>query len=243
MRRGAVLLALLLASPLGAAPAPSPAKPTAAPARAPVDPARLAVANDIVAKVLPPGSYRTLMQGSMDQVMGMMRGQMYDLPVRQLAKAANLTDAQLAAIGPGTVREVMAILDPAFEQRQAIIGDTMMKGLIDVIADMEPELRAGMAEAYARRLSLADLEATCSFFRTPAGAAYAAQVMQVSADPAFMDRMRAMMPRLTGSLPAMLQKGAAATSGLPKPRRYDDLTAAEQARLRQLLGSPVEPRH
>lgn len=230
MLRAAILSALLLAAPVAAQAPSAPAAPAAA-----ADPARLAAATRIVAKLLPDGSYRAMMSSRMDQVMNSVTDQMLSMPLKDIVGMAGVDPAKLPAMGPGTMRQMMAILDPAFEQRTKIMTTVMMGEMTDLISAMEPDMRAGMAEAYARRFDIAQLGDIERFFATPSGTAYAAQSLQIYTDPAVMARMQAMMPRLMQAMPAIMRKVAAATAGLPAPRKPADLNAAEKAKLEALI--------
>ncbi|TRW14516.1 DUF2059 domain-containing protein [Glacieibacterium frigidum] len=221
MLRTLVLTALLLAAP--------------AFAQAPADPARLAAATRIAAKLLPDGSYREMMRGSMDQIMNSITDQMMSMPLKDLVGMAGVDQAKLPAMGPGTIRQLMAILDPAFEQRNKIMSTVMMGEMTEIMTAMEPDMRAGMAEAYARRFDAAQLGEIERFFQGPTGAAFAAQSMQVYTDPAVMTRMQAMMPKLMQAMPTIMKKVATATAGLPAPRKPADLSKAEKAKLEALI--------
>lgn len=221
MLRAAVLSILLLAAP--------------AMAQAPADPARLTAATRIAAKLLPDGSYREMMRGSMDQIMNSITDQMLSMPLKDLVGMAGIDQSKLPAMGPGTIRQLMAILDPAFEQRNKIMTTVMMGEMTEIMTVMEPDMRAGMAEAYARRFDTAQLGEIERFFQSPTGAAFAAQSMQIYTDPAVMARMQAMMPKLMQAMPAIMKKVATATAGLPAPRKPADLSAADKAKLQALI--------
>lgn len=225
MLRVAMLSVLLLATPI-AAQAPAPVA---------IDPARLSAATRIVAKLLPDGSYREMMKGSMDQIMTSVTDQMMALPLKDVIAMSGVDKSKLPAVGPGTLRQMMAILDPAFEQRTRIMSTVMMGEMAELMSAMEPDMRAGMAEAYARRFDTAQLGDIERFFLTPTGAAFAAQSMQVYTDPAMMTRMQAMMPKLMQAMPAIMRKVAAATASLPAARKPADLSKADKAKLEALI--------
>src|SRR5690606_39986387 len=53
----------------------------------------------------------------------------------------------------------------------------------EVLADMEPPMRTGMAKAYARKFSGAQLTDLNTFLATPTGQLYAGEWMALQADP------------------------------------------------------------
>jgi len=220
--------------------APAFAQAPPAPAAAPIEPARLAAAKTVAAKLLPAGTYRTMMDGTLTQMMSGMTDQMMDLPLRDIMGMTGQSEADLKKLGPATLKQVMAIVDPAFQQRTKLLMDTMMPEIIDLMETMEPQVRDGLAEAYARRFSVAQLGELNRFFETPTGAQYAGQSMLVYTDPAVMSRMQAMTPELMKAMPGIIEKVKIASAKLPAPRKKEELTKADKKRLAALLGTDVE---
>ncbi len=229
------LLGLLMPSAGGAVP-PPPAPQIAQPAA--IDPARLAIAERIARRVLPAGGYRRIMAGLGDRIAAMTSGQALDIPLRAFGEAAGMSAVERSKLGPGTLAQIMAIIDPVFAQRQKIITTTMFDGLAEQMSAFEPEIRQGMAEAYARRFDSTELAEIDAFFATPTGTAYAAEALQIANDPAVADRMQAIMPTILKALPALIAQATAATAKLPPPRKPGDLNPAECAEVGRLLGLP-----
>ncbi len=234
------LLALLLVAGPQAAASAQTSPPAVA---APVDPARLAVARRLAATLMPPGSFRTMMGTAMDQVAQQSLNSIFDVPVKGFMSAAGLPEDAVAKLPPTTIREVMRVLDPAFEERNRRMFPVLTGGIVEFMGGEEPNFREGYAEAMARRFDPGQLLAIEAFFKTSAGAAFAASFLTLQTDPAFLARTQAMVPRLMQAMPAIMAKVTAATAGLPKPREYKDLTEAERDDLRRLLGQPSAPAH
>ena len=234
-------LALLASAALMiAAPAVAQAPPAPAPAPTPVEPAQLAAAQTVAAKLLPAGTYRAMMDGTLTQMMSGMTDQMMDLPLRDIMGMTGQSEEDIKKLGPATLKQVMAIVDPAFQQRTKILMDTMMPEIVDLMETMEPQVRDGLAEAYARRFTVAQLGELNRFFETPTGAQYAGQSMLVYTDPAVMSRMQAMTPELMKAMPAIIEKVKAASATLPPARTKEELSKAEKKQLAALLGTDVE---
>jgi hypothetical protein len=203
-------------------------------------PAKLVVATRIASRLLPDGIYRKMMGGTLTKMMDGMTDQITSLPLSSLAEMGGLAPEKVKSLGSGTMKEMMAILDPAFDQRMKITMSMMMGDMVDLMSSMEPSVREGMAEAYARRFTdtqLADLE---QFFATPTGSQYAAQSMEIFADPALVSRMQAMVPKMMQAMPAMMKKVGDATASLPKPKTTSELTASDKAKLAKLMG--IDPK-
>lgn len=217
------------------------AQPAAAPAPA-ASPAKLAVATRIAGKLLPNGTYRRMMDAMMGQVTSQVTNQMLSMPMRDLVGMSGLASADLEKMGPGTMRQVMTLLDPAFEERMRRTMPILTSGMTDIITRMEPSIRDGLAQAYASQFSDAELAEIDRFFASPTGANFAAKSMTIMTDPAIMAKMQALMPELMKAMPAIMQRAQAATADLPKPKRVADLSEADRAKLTALLGTdPAKP--
>lgn len=231
----AAVLALGLASQATAQSTP-PAATTAAQTSPSVDSDRLAKAALVVDQVFPVGTYARLMNGSLDAVMKSAMDSVSSLPLRDLARMGGISEDKVKTMGPGSLREVVAIIDPAHQQRTELAMNVLMTNMTGVMSQMEPEVRSGLTVAYANHFSAAQLQELQQFFATPTGRDYAANSMFLFMDPAVMDKMQALMPELAKQMPAILTKIEAATKDLPKPREYADLSRTERAQLAKLLG-------
>ncbi|MEP6784995.1 MAG: hypothetical protein ABI898_04550 [Sphingomonadales bacterium] len=198
------------------------------------------ISSSIAAKLFPDGIYRRMLGDTFTTMISGMMGRMGDIPVREIMRAAGGDEAVAAKLDKATVNKVMAIIDPAYHDRMRLMIDGMFKGMIPVFEQMEPELREGLAESLDHRFTPAQLGELKTFFDTPTGNSYASQQMLLFMDPAVMGRMQAQMPKIMQSMPAMFGEAAKATAGLPKAKKYADLTAAERTELATLLGIAPE---
>ncbi len=230
----------LLALALAASATPVLAQVPATPPVAAPDPARLAIAQDIVGKVMPAGTYKRILQGTLNGLIGNMMDQMIDMPVQQFVASAGLPPEDAQKLGSVTTRQIMAIIDPAFEQRTKLAMTAMMDGMGEAMVSMEPDIREGLAEAYATRFTAAQLGEIKAFYNTPTGSAFAAQQLTIMTDPSLTRRMQAVMPAIAKAMPDVIKRVQAATASLPKPKKFEDLNDADKARLAQLLNLPPD---
>lgn len=228
MQAGRMLMTLAVLGLLPAAPAF--ADPAAA------DPARLALGRAIAARLLPAGAYARMMKGSFDGIVDKTVDTMGQAPIASLAAMSGMPQDKIGKLGKTTLAGIMAILDPAYPQRVAVVTQVMLARMSTVMADFEPSMREGLAEAYAARLSAAQLGDIEHFLETPSGSAYAANALTIQTDPAVMSRVTAMIPAMMQALQGMGPDIAKATANLPPPRRVADLAPAERQRLAALLG-------
>ncbi|AKM09040.1 DUF2059 domain-containing protein [Croceicoccus naphthovorans] len=201
------------------------------------DAARLEAAEATVDYVFPKGTYERMMRGTMEQMTGQMMDAMVDMPMRDIVGQMGVPKEDLDKLGKGTLREMMAILDPAFMERMQLTNGVIMNGMVDVMTTMEPAMREGLAEAYADRFSAAELNELTAFFATPTGGKYAANSMMIFMDPKMMAKMQESMPRIMEAMPALIGKAQEATAHLPKPRKPEDLSEAERKQLMDLAGA------
>lgn len=201
--------------------------------------ARLPMAQAVVAHIFPPGTYARMMDEMMGPMMDSILGSMAQIPVAQLAAIAGMEQAQVAAMGEAQLGEVMAIVDPVYERRNAVASDVMMEMMGDVMKRIEPSYREGLARAYAVRFEPSDLTELERFFQTPVGSRYAAESMLIYADPQVMSAMNEVMPAVLEMMPAMMEQMQQRMADLPEPRKMSELSDAELQRLSELLGVPA----
>lgn len=202
--------------------------------------ARLPVAKQIVEKAFPPGTYRKMMDETMAPMMENISQSVRNLPISQIALMGGLTPDEVDALGEGTLEEVMAIVDPAFGERMSAINTITVALITDVMDEIEPSYRAGLARAYAVRFSDRELADINAFFATPTGSNYAAQSMLIYTDPQVMSVMKEMMPIMMKRMPELMGSMRETMEGQPKPRSFSDLSDAEKAKVADLLGISVE---
>ncbi|WP_293984119.1 DUF2059 domain-containing protein [Sphingobium sp.] len=234
MMRALVLPLLAIAVP---ATAQTPPPPPAAPSLPPVDPALLAKARPIAATIIPDGVMARMMGPMMQKMLAPMLDGMTKMPVRDLMKAGGMAPEEADRLNPATIEQIMAIVDPAYRQRMQILIGGMMPALGRFMGRYEPDMREGMAEAFASRYSSTELDQIGAFMRTPAGARFGGGFMELATDPHYLGKVQSMMPALMQAMPDIMKDSQAQLAKLPKPRSYKDLTPAERERLETLLGA------
>lgn len=228
------------AAALALTPIPAAVEPAAPSILSEIDPLRLATAKVTVDAVFPPGTYARIMKTSMDSIMGPMLDKVKDMPLRDLAAMAGIGQEDIGKMAAGNVREIMAIYDPAFDRRMQITMRVMTEEMTGMMTQFEPGFRDGLARAYAKRFTVAQLSELNRFFATSTGAIYAAELMTLFTDPEVMVKMTEMIPQMMTQLPQITSKLEAASAGLPKPRKLEDLSTAERMKLAKLLDISVE---
>jgi hypothetical protein len=165
MKALATGLMLALATPIGAMAQTAPTT-----AQAP-EPARLAAAKALIAKIMPPGRIDATIDQMMRPMMENLRNAMMQSPQMQAAFAKD----------PKAKAMLDAFVSDEFQHSVALTKSSM------------PTMLDAMARAYARRFTVAQLNDVSAFFDTPAGKLYAEQASTVMADPDVLAAQRAMM--------------------------------------------------
>ena len=200
--------------------------------------ARLPAATAMVATMMPEGFYGELMRDMMEKTMRPMMA-MFSEPDFILASRLTLDEAAIAELGDAEKKELLTMLDPAWDQRADTMVNAIVANMGGAYAAVEPPVRAGLAKAYAVRFDEAQLADISSFFATPTGSEFARQSMALFADPQVMGATMEALPEMVGSFTEMETSMEAALESLPAERDYADLSAAQRARMADLLG--VEP--
>ncbi len=200
--------------------------------------ARLPAAGAVVAVMMPEGFYAEMMSeivdGMLTPMFGMFSGEAGALMVLQsrLAVAPETLEAMPAA----QRIELASLLDPAFEQRGAVVGEMMRDVMADAAVIIEPLYRDGLTRAYAARFDATQLADIGTFFATPSGRAFATQNMKVMADPQVMSASMQAMPAMIGQMGDITAQIEARMAALPAEKTWSDLSPAERRRMAELLG-------
>jgi len=171
---------LVLAQPAWAQSSPAPADTAASTA---ADSAELKEARRVVARLMPPGFYKTLLGSSMAPIIDNIGDTMKQLPLKRLAQIGGLSEADAAKLDQVDLAKVMAVYDPYWEDRTKRAMHAMLGAMADFFTTIEPEMREAVAHAYANHFTLAELEEIDRFFATPSGGKFAAQSMTIMTDP------------------------------------------------------------
>lgn len=230
-------VAVLFATPAAAQTAPAPAPGASAPVTAtPLDPATLAEARLVTARLMPPGIYKKIMGPMLAPMFDNMGETMKAMPLKEIAEMGGLSADEAAALDHVDVEQVMAVYDPHWQERTQLTMRAMFDAMGDFFTTLEPELREAYASAYARSFSLDELKDIDRFFATPSGSKFASRYITIATDPAVAAEMKSMMPKMMQQMPQFIAAAQKATAGLPPPRKIEDLSPADKAKLAKALG-------
>ncbi|HVQ09880.1 MAG TPA: hypothetical protein VMS43_15745 [Allosphingosinicella sp.] len=201
--------ALAVQPPAAPAPPPAAARPSPRPAAEVADPARLAAAERLVALIMPEDAMRRMLsQGMPGLTAAAMEMSPEDLGV---AETMGVREADRGR----SLAELGSTHDPHFRERMRISVRVSGEVMAEMMAEVMPEMNRAYANYFARRLTLAELNELIGVFSTPTARKYTDMWLGVSEDPAFLEMMRAMMPRMMEAASRLDERTRAATAHLP----------------------------
>lgn len=200
--------------------------------------ARLPAAEQLVAKIIPPGT----MGEMIDKLMGgVLEPMMAAAPEAQIALAKQIgTEAYALDLTDEQASELASLFDPVWaerQQREAAMIPAMMR---DMVALMEPGMRKAMAELYAIRFSQSELAEIDAFFSTNTGGKYARESFLMASDPRIMASSMEALPALMGSVGDMEKRMADSVADLPAVRSFGEFSPEERAKVAAMTGLTVE---
>ena len=202
--------------------------------------ARLPLANSVAASLVPQGVYGDMMGQMVDSflspIMKLAEQHGGAMSGDDLAVYTGLYEYDVENLSQEQRLELTSMFDPVYETRTKAQFDMIVGAANSVFSALEPGVRDGLAKAYASRFEANELAEMQAFFATPTGAKYASQSLVINTDPQVISGMMQSIPSLIEQLPLLLESIETAEAGLPEPRRYDDLTPAEQRRAAEILG-------
>ena len=202
--------------------------------------ARVPTAQAVVVKLFPEGTYARMMDETMAPMMDAMMGNLTGSPALSLMELTGLAPSGLAEVDEASLAEAIELLDPNAGARNAEIADMTMSLISEVVVQIEPSYRAGLARAYAVRFTEEELADLAAYFETPVGQKYAAESFLIFADPQVMSSMNEMMPAVMEAMPGMMGNIGEIAMKYPKGRSFSALTPEEQDKLSALLGVSLE---
>lgn len=236
-------LALTFAVPVAAQSAPAPDAATGAAALPEPDPERLAAAERVVDRIWPLGTFRRVMDSTVDSTVAMVTGAGEAMVDAAWNLEDNSKEARRAQHEARTGRPLSGTAEgetaavPSGEDVEAQMR-RMNDVMLPIFERMEPPIRAALTRVYARRYSVVELNELDTFFSTPTGARYAADSITIMNDPEMVQAMATVMgdimPALMGAAMDPANADAATTAAA------DAAAAAADAAVMDAAGVRVE---
>lgn len=201
--------------------------------------ARLPQAQRIIALVIPEGTIADLMGNMFDDMLGPIMAMAGSGAKPALAGKIGVSAYELDMTDEEAA-DIMALFDPAWAERQEREMAAFPQMMRDMMTLMEPGMRKAMSEAYAVRFTSTDLDGIEAFFATEVGAKYARESFAMASDPRMIGASMEALPAMMGAIGDMEARIKESTADLPAERSFDELSAAERARVVAATGFSEE---
>lgn len=201
----------------------------------PVDPARLALARQTTAALIP--------QGALAKMIDNMYGKIFKAVMEQASAASDLSisiktgveSEQVAALDAPTKEKIADLFDPNRKEREDQVTKVIKPLIEEALGDLEAPMREGLAYAYSRKFSGEQLTQLNSFFATPTGQLYANESMALQADPEVMLAVAKAVPPMVTKFMDRGPELEGQFKDLPKEKSLADMSDAELSKLAKLM--------
>ncbi len=202
--------------------------------------ARLPLAQNIIAKMIPDGSMAEMMEKMMGRTMGPLMEMAGEISAKTILKETLGVDSFDRVLDEEQTSTLLSTFDPNWKERQKREAAVMPQIMVSMMGIMEPAMRKAMSELYAINFTSSELTEIDAFFSTDAGANFARKSFTMASDPRVMAASMEAMPQMMGAIANIEQTIAEATADLPEARSYADLSADERELVSKVTGLSAE---
>lgn len=206
----------------------------------PIEPARLALAQKTMGALVPAGSLERMMDNLYGKMFKTIMGEFGGQSDLMLSIQTGVESDQIAKLDEATKGKVADMFDPHRKEREDQITKVIKPLISEVLGDMEPPMREGLAKAYARKFTAAQLTDLNGFLATPTGTLYANEWMALQADPEVMVAVIKAIPPLVTKFIDRAPELEKDFKDLPKEKQLSDFDDKELAKLAKLMKVDVK---
>ena len=201
----------------------------------PIDPARLTLAQQTTAALIPTGSIEKMVDNLYGKMFKTIMGEFGGQSDLLLSIKTGVETEQIAALDEATKGQVADMFDPHRKERDEQITRVIKPLISEALGDMEPPMREGLAKAYARKFTGAQLTDLNSFLATPTGQLYAGEWMALQADPEVMVAVIKAVPPLVTKFIDRAPAIEKDLKELPKEKQLSDFDDKQLGKLAKLM--------
>jgi hypothetical protein len=205
-----------------------------------IEPARLTLAQQTMGSLIPVGSLEKMIDNMYGKMFKTIMGELGGQSDLMLSIKTGVESDKIGTLDDATKSKIADMFDPHRKQREDQITRVIKPLISEALTDMETPMRGGMAKAYARKFSAAQLTDLNAFLATPTGSLYASEWMALQADPEVMvSVMKALPPLITKFMDRgpQIEKDM---KDLPTERQLSDFSDKELASLAKLMKVDVK---
>ncbi|MDO9368214.1 MAG: DUF2059 domain-containing protein [Sphingopyxis sp.] len=206
----------------------------------PIEPARLALAQKTMGALIPAGSLEKMIDNLYGKMFKTLMGELGGQSDLMLSIKTGVESEQVAKLDEATKGKIADLFDPHRKEREDQITKVIKPLISEVLGDMEPPMREGLAKAYARKFTAPQLTDLNGFLATPTGALYANEWMALQADPEVMVSIIKAVPPLINKFIDRGPQIEKDMKDLPKEKQLSDFSDKELASLAKLMKVDVK---
>lgn len=206
----------------------------------PIEPARLALAQKTMGALIPAGSIEKMIDNLYGKMFKTIMGEFGGQSDLMLSIQTGVESEQIAKLDEATKGKVADMFDPHRKEREEQITRVIKPLISEVLGDMEPPMREGLAKAYARKFTAAQLNDLNGFLATPTGTLYAGEWMALQADPEVMVAVIKAVPPLITKFIDRAPELEKDFKDLPKEKQLSDFDDKELGKLAKLMKVDVK---
>lgn len=206
----------------------------------PIEPARLALAQKTMGALIPAGSIEKMIDNLYGKMFKTIMGEFGGQSDLMLSIQTGVESEQIAKLDEASKGKVADMFDPHRKEREDQITKVIKPLISEVLGDMEPPMREGLAKAYARKFTAAQLTDLNGFLATPTGTLYAGEWMALQADPEVMVAVIRAIPPLVTKFIDRAPELEKDFKDLPKEKQLSDFDDKELSKLAKLMKVDVK---
>lgn len=201
----------------------------------PVDELRLATARTLVAPI----TQRSSLEKTFESLYGRMFTSFSDISTKadraKLLRIIGVPEEQIAHISDADLNRVSDILNPHRAAQEQYLRAAVRPLADEVYTVLQPAMQEGLARAYARRFTNAEMTEVNNFFQTPTGGAFASELLALQSNPEVIVSMLRAAPDLITRIQKLAPQLEASFSAMPQPRDLHQLSDREQKQIADIL--------
>lgn len=206
----------------------------------PIEPARLTLAQQTSAALIPAGSLEKMMDNLYGKMFSTFMDEFAGTSDLMISIKTGVESDKVAALDEKSKEAVADMFDPHRKEREQQILNFIKPLISEALADIETPMRAGLAKAYARKFSAAQLTEMNGFFATPTGTAFAGESLALQADPEVMLSVVKAVPPMVVKFIDRAPEIEGKFKDLPKEKELADFSDKDLAKLAKLLKTDVK---
>lgn len=206
----------------------------------PIEPARLALGQKTMNALIPTGSLERMIDNLYGKIFKTLMGELGGQSDLMISISTGVDNDKVAALDEATKVKIADMFDPHRKEREDQITNVFKPLISEALTDIEAPMRNGMAKAYARKFSAAQLGDLNSFLATPTGSVYASEWMALQADPEVMVSVMKALPPMISKFMDRGPQIEKDMKELPKEKQLSDFSDKELGQLAKLMKIDVK---